>query len=96
MKYCQKCGAEIYDEAVICPKCGCQQPTAKPVPANEEGEKYTGLIILSVLIPLAGLIIFCVNNNTYPVKAKNCGLAALISFAVGMFIYLIAYFALIF
>ena len=23
MKYCSKCGAEIHDEAVICPKCGC-------------------------------------------------------------------------
>ena len=24
MKYCSKCGAEIHDEAVICPKCGCK------------------------------------------------------------------------
>ncbi len=23
MKYCEKCGAEIMDEAVVCPKCGC-------------------------------------------------------------------------
>jgi len=23
MKYCSKCGAEILEEAVICPKCGC-------------------------------------------------------------------------
>lgn len=23
MKYCQKCGKEIMDEAVICPGCGC-------------------------------------------------------------------------
>lgn len=23
MKYCTKCGNELYDEAVICPKCGC-------------------------------------------------------------------------
>ncbi len=26
MKYCTKCGAELHDEAVVCPKCGC--PTA--------------------------------------------------------------------
>lgn len=25
MKYCQKCGAEMVDEAVICVKCGCSQ-----------------------------------------------------------------------
>ncbi len=24
--YCIKCGAEIMDEAVICPKCGCATP----------------------------------------------------------------------
>ena len=23
MKYCSKCGAELYDDAVICVKCGC-------------------------------------------------------------------------
>lgn len=23
MKYCQNCGGEIHDNAVICPKCGC-------------------------------------------------------------------------
>lgn len=25
MKYCRECGAEIVDNAVICPKCGCRQ-----------------------------------------------------------------------
>lgn len=25
MAYCRKCGAEIGDEAVICPKCGVMQ-----------------------------------------------------------------------
>ena len=23
MKFCQKCGKEIADEAIICPGCGC-------------------------------------------------------------------------
>ncbi len=36
MKYCEKCGNELFDEAVICPKCGCAvryektQRTGKP------------------------------------------------------------------
>lgn len=25
MKYCRDCGAEILDNAEICPKCGCRQ-----------------------------------------------------------------------
>jgi hypothetical protein len=26
MKFCVKCGVELFDEAVICPKCGCFTP----------------------------------------------------------------------
>ena len=29
MKFCQKCGKEIIDEAVICPGCGCAVSDAK-------------------------------------------------------------------
>ncbi len=29
MKYCTKCGNELFDEAVICPKCGCPVENAK-------------------------------------------------------------------
>ena len=32
MKYCSKCGAEVLDEAVICPKCGCK---LSPGPVND-------------------------------------------------------------
>ncbi len=32
MKYCSKCGAELFDEAVVCVKCGCfTQDQAAPV-----------------------------------------------------------------
>ena len=37
MKYCSKCGNELLDEAVICPKCGC---AAGPAPGqNSSAEK---------------------------------------------------------
>ena len=29
MKYCQKCGKEIMDEAVVCPGCGCSVVTSE-------------------------------------------------------------------
>ena len=28
--FCRKCGAEIMDEAVICPKCGCATGVVSP------------------------------------------------------------------
>lgn len=35
MKYCSKCGAEIFDEAVVCVKCGClTQEQANPIYAQ--------------------------------------------------------------
>ncbi len=37
MKYCAKCGKELFDEAVICPGCGCPtapQPNFVPPQAN--------------------------------------------------------------
>ncbi len=33
MKFCQKCGKEIMDEAVVCPNCGCA--VENKVPAKE-------------------------------------------------------------
>lgn len=36
MKYCTKCGAEIMDEAVVCPKCGCATGSGKLRNAVEE------------------------------------------------------------
>lgn len=41
MKFCTKCGNELMDEAVICPKCGCatgyqgiQSTPSAPAPAK--------------------------------------------------------------
>lgn len=31
MKYCSKCGKELFDEAIICPGCGCY---ATPTPST--------------------------------------------------------------
>ncbi len=31
MKYCKHCGAELLDEAIVCPKCGCSAEENVPV-----------------------------------------------------------------
>ena len=54
MKYCNNCGKEVDDNAVICPSCGCAVASK-----NVEVDKpSTGLNILSFLIPLVGLILY--------------------------------------
>ena len=35
MKYCQKCGKELLDEAVICPNCGCAVAPVQPSSPTE-------------------------------------------------------------
>ncbi len=82
MKYCSKCGKEIMEEAVICPACGC---AVAPINANgEEDAPNMGFAVLGFFIPLVGLILYLVNKDKTPKKAKSAGKGALIGFCVGL------------
>lgn len=65
--YCKNCGKEIHDDAVMCVHCGV--PTGKSMKINsKEADLYepanTGLVVLSVLIPLAGIILGIINISS--------------------------------
>ena len=68
MKYCSKCGNQVMDEAVICPKCGCPVENTGSVAQqnnnnnNVEDKANGGLIALSILIPIAGIILWPVKH----------------------------------
>lgn len=85
MKYCQKCGKELVDEAVICVNCGCSTETqpAQPAVVNADAPNI-GMAILGFFIPLAGLIIYLVNKDTKPLMAKSAGKGALIGVIVSV------------
>ena len=56
MAFCQACGNEVLDTAVVCMKCG----SAVKAALVADGEKwntgtFTGLVIASFIIPLIGL-----------------------------------------
>jgi len=74
-KFCSQCGQEVNENAVVCTKCGCA--LASP-PKVLDDNPSMGLNILSLLIPLVGLILFCVYFQTKPESAKSYGLWALI------------------
>lgn len=81
MKYCTKCGQELEDNAVYCTNCGAQnngQTTTK------EDKSSVGFNILSFFFPIVGLILFLVWKNETPIKAKGCGISALIGFIAGI------------
>lgn len=79
MKYCQQCGSQLVDQAVVCPNCGC---TVQEPINQQEDKPSTGLNILAFLFPLVGLILFLCFQKTTPVRAKAIGKWALDGFAV--------------
>lgn len=77
--FCNKCGKEIADDAVICIHCGRSVENRAVQSSVEEDKVNGGLCVLSVFIPLFGIIYWAMKYKETPKKAKACGIAALIS-----------------
>lgn len=91
MKYCSKCGAELLDEAVVCPKCGCeteygidQKEKAKQI-EDSNGAKTFGILslIFGALGGALGLIfgIVCIKKDKTG-KYKPMGIIGIVLFAI--------------
>ncbi len=76
--YCQKCGKEIMDEAMICIHCGCPTGKAQEAPV-EEDKVNVGLCVLSFFIPLFGIIYWAIKAKEKPKAAKACGITAIVA-----------------
>ena len=57
MKYCEKCGNQLMDEAVLCPKCGCPAGKSKKDQVADEKAKASGVATLCFLGAAAIIII---------------------------------------
>ena len=82
--YCNNCGEQIDDKAVVCPKCGV--PVKNKNLTNDASS--AGFAVLSFFIPLLGLILYLIWKDEYPLKAKSCGKGALISVIVSVVVTL--------
>ena len=73
MKHCAKCGNELFDEAVVCPQCGCPAGTGPAAPAGDDlatrllrqkkQAKITSAIILHIIafvLTIVACVIFAV------------------------------------
>lgn len=70
MKFCSKCGNELFDEAVMCPKCGCAtEAPVKTVKNNTAPAKNQAigaiLIILGIVIAIAAILSVSAHINGY-------------------------------
>lgn len=85
MKFCSKCGKEIMDEAVVCPNCGCPVANINPNAQNSTSDQVNiGLCILSVFIPLFGIIWWITKYKEKPKEAKACGITGLIVWVIAL------------
>ena len=80
MAFCRNCGAQIDDQAVVCPKCGVAEGAG--MSTSDSGEILWGL--LGCCIPLAGLILFLVWKDTKPKTSKAAGIGALVGVVVSV------------
>ena len=94
MKYCWKCGAELMDEAVVCPKCGCAVAELKQ--SENQGEKKNTVaivgFILSFLFAIPGLvlgIIGLVQSKKLNGEGKGFSIAAIVISAVSFVIEIV-------
>ena len=87
--FCSQCGKEIPDDATFCNFCGAPVGTRGESATEGTDEPDTVLNVLSFLIPIVGLILYCVNINKFPKKAKTLGKWALIGFGVSLVIGII-------
>lgn len=77
--YCNNCGKEIDDNAIICIHCGVSTQANQPMSVvYEDGELGGLLTVVCFLAPIAGLILYLVWKNIMPNKAKLAGKWALI------------------
>lgn len=86
MAYCKNCGAQIDDQAMVCPRCGASTlaPGQGFPGARGSDTGSVGWGILGFCIPLVGLILFLVWKDDKPQSAKMAGIGALVSVVVGV------------
>lgn len=87
--FCSKCGEEIMDEAVICPKCGCKTGVeyAREV---EIDEPKTGMgVLLGLFLGIIGLIIGLCLFKENTIARKTFIKAWAITFAITVVVYII-------
>lgn len=85
MKFCSHCGKEIMDDAVICVNCGCScGNNSSQNFVNQPDAPNAGWAVLGFFFPIVGLILYLVNIDKMPLKAKSAAKGAIIGFIVGI------------
>lgn len=58
VKYCEKCGNELFDEAIMCPKCGNAAGKSQTDKQRDEQAKNQAKSAILILAGIAILVVF--------------------------------------
>ena len=78
MKFCEKCGKEIMDEAVVCPSCGCavkkeaEATKVVEVPKQAKTASLLGILSILLLAPLGIPAIILANKSKEKTGGVMC------------------------
>ena len=98
--FCSKCGNEIDNEALICPKCGCatanmtsQKSTATVAASGETSTLANCALIFAVIGPTIGLILGIIGTVKYKDEAyrKKSITAIILSLILTVVYYVILF-----
>ena len=93
MKYCTHCGAELLDEAVLCPKCGCWVNNDGNKPNEVTRPKLSSLalagFILSVVSIVFAIFFLAITDtesslSSLVLLAMPTGIAGLVCSSIGV------------
>lgn len=80
--FCQKCGHEVSDEAVVCVNCGCSVGNKQTQSADASSSKAGLGVLFGLLLGFIGLILGIVMFPEGSVARKTFVKAWIITFAV--------------
>lgn len=84
--YCQNCGKEINDDAVVCVHCGCLVNQGQSLHKLEKQDKANiGLGIVSFLFPIFGWIYGGIRYSEHPNSSKTYITCGIVGFVLGVF-----------
>ena len=93
--YCKNCGANLDNQAVVCPYCGVATDNLYAVPVEEPKKEGNGMalagFICSFFVPLLGWIFGGIGLSRAKKregKGKGFSIAALVIASVMFFVYL--------
>ena len=83
--FCKHCGRKLDEKAVVCTHCGCPTDTR----SAEESGSGAVFALLGFFVPLAGLILYLIFQDSAPKRARSAGKGALIGAAVRIVVWLV-------